>query len=211
MVWKQRVTSWEESKAPFASFEANYSTPDRSHSHYLCFENGYCWMMTVFKQVCFITTSYFLACVPLFSICGSFTPNCGNIVAWTGPSLSVCQTLTLGAGRTPVEWTYDREIKQWGLPGWLCVSRLIFLYWWGVSCHILSDCVQEACVSYCFMADQFQNQMKTQELQMCSNIFSNWLYRSVSLEQLLVLDLMSTGLLLYSYLSFSCCLLIPQN
>lgn len=49
----------------------------------------------------------------------------------------------------------------------------------------------------CFMADQFQDQRKTQELQMCSYIFSNWLYRSDSLEQLLVLDLMSTGLLLY--------------
>lgn len=96
MVWKQRVTSWEETKAPFTSFLATCSTPERSHSHYLCFENGHCWMMSVFKQACFITTSYVLACVPFFCICGSFTPNCGNIVAWTGPSLSVCQILTLG-------------------------------------------------------------------------------------------------------------------
>lgn len=156
MVWKQRVTSWEESKAPFTTFQAKCSTPERSHSHYLCFEYGNYWMMSNFKQVGFITTSYFLACVPLFSMCGSFTLNCENIVAWAGPSLSVCQTLTLGA---PVEWTYEREIKQTlRSPRVIVCLQVCFLYWWGILCHILSDCVQEACVSCCFMADQFQDE-----------------------------------------------------
>lgn len=108
-----------------------------------------------------------------------------------------------GAGRTPVEWTYEREIKQTvRSPRVIVCLQVCFLYWWGVSCHILSDCVQEACVSCCFMADQFQDQRKTQALQMCSNIFSNWLYRSVSLEQLLVLLVEQLFLPFFLLLSF---------
>lgn len=190
MVWKQRVTSWEESNAPFTSFQAKCSTPAKSHSHYLCFENDHCWMMSIFKQICFITTSYFLSCVPLWLFYTHLWKHC--YVNWSKSGLSDPHT------RGPVEWTYEREIKQTvrSLRVIVCL-QVCFLYWWGVSCPILSDCVQEACVSCCVMVDQFQDQRKTQELQICSNIFSNWLYRSVSREQLLVLDLMSTGLLLY--------------
>lgn len=147
-------------------------------------------MMSIFKQICFITTSYFLSFVPLWLFYTQLWKHC--YVNWSKSGLSDPHT------RGPVEWTYEREIKQTvrSLRVIVCL-QVCFLYWWGVSCPILSDCVQEACVSCCVMVDQFQDQRKTQELQICSYIFSNWLYRSVSREQLLVLDLMSTGLLLY--------------